>query len=226
MNHAPEGYKKGLPLTVIKVKALVARKVPRPPLSNFMNIMNITRIELKHANAYYFIKRNPTRKTPELSKPYQSPMSAAHHRSLHYFTEFTDPLYGLPAAYCNIASMVGIGNHILNTLKARATVGHKEIANKSAAYRLVGYKLGITKEAVRARCGPELGKYIEATLHDEFTINLDKKDHKMRNCMKVAAIKVYNSNMNENDRNNIVSGGRGSFNTYTYRASRAACFAN
>jgi hypothetical protein len=165
-------------------------------------------------NAYYFIKRNPTRKTPELSKPYQSAMSAAHHRSLHYFTEFTDPLYGLPAAYCSIASMVGIGNHISNTLKVRALIDYKEHKKLAAAYRLVSYKLGITKEPVQARCGPEIGKYIEATLHDEFTINLDRKDHQMRNCMKVAAIQVYNSD------------GRGSFNTDTYRASRAACFTN
>ena len=149
-------------------------------------------------------------------------MSAAHHRSLHYFTEFTDPHYGLPAAYCNISSMVGIGNKILDTLKKRALIEYKEHNRLAEAYHLVSYKLGITKENVQARCGSELGKYIEASLHDEFTINLDKKDHQMRNCMKVAAIQVHNKEYNKN--NHLSGDWR--FNTDTYRTSRAACFTN
>jgi|APSaa5957512535_1039671.scaffolds.fasta_scaffold32865_2 hypothetical protein len=170
--NAPEAYKKNLPLTVIKVKSKGESG--------------------KNVYAYNFIKRNHKTKAPELSKPYLSPMSAAHDRSLHYFTEFDD--YNLPTAYCEAASMVGIGHQILKGLKSK--LSSKDITRVADRYRQVSRKLGITKENAIQRCGGnKINKHsplhhIEVSLHDDMSRELDTKDQKFRSCMKVAAIKA------------------------------------
>lgn len=184
-NKYPDKIQNSLPLTVIKVQ-------PNYLKSDVNNTA-------KDVSTYYFIKRNSKSKFPELSKPYQSAMSAAHERSLHYFTEFN--YEELPAAYCQIASMVSIGNLTLSTLEAKIkqeelvitddTPTLSKITKRLDRYRKVTHKLGITKENA-AHCFLEAkSNHIVASLRDLFTRTLDQKDHKMRSCMNVAANDVY-----------------------------------
>jgi len=183
-NEAPENIQNSLPLTVMKV--------PHVAIAG-----------LADTNSYYFIKRDSLKYIPVLSKPYQSPMSAAHDRSLHYFTEFAD--YGLRTAYCQIASMISTGHFILNTLEqslltkpaCNRTKANQEnyqcvtqdkILKATIRYSDVSHKLGISKENVAKVCGKGAGENIVASIHDPLTIQLDQKDHALRNCLKVAAI--------------------------------------
>jgi hypothetical protein len=221
----PDKIQNSLPLTVIKV--------PHKAIAGITT-----------NNAYYFIKRNFKDKFPELSKPYQSAMSAAHNRSLHYFTEFTD--HGLPAAYCQIASMVSIGDLILSTLeskikqqkleKTKYTPSLSDIANTSERIRQVSHMLGITKESAKTICPKLKSNNIVASIKDAFTLNLDQSDHKMRSCMKVAAIDAYEQ---EGQKfcttypgirkpggcvsGNIQRADNGPFDMNTYRLAHAAC---
>jgi hypothetical protein len=182
-------YDSYLPLTVTKVPGKVS-------------INKESALNEKDVDAYFFIKRNHNSKIPELSKPYQSPMSAVHARSVNFFTEFKDQ--GLDDAYCQIASLVGIGNLLLKGIEKKISnkgnypdwnhrITQQSVSSLRSKYIRLSYKLGITKENVK-RCDRPFHKISEniPTSHDDiFMVNLDKKDHALISCMKLAAIDAY-----------------------------------
>ena len=176
LTSTPDSYPKNiidsLPLTVIKTKT--------PTVEWLTDEKHIT------SAAYYFIKRNNTTKTAELSKPYQSALSAAHDRSLHYFTEFEDEQ--LPSAYCQIASIVSLNDSLLNALKANPGNVDQKLVNKAA---IISYKLGITKENA-ANCFHEAkSNHIVASLHDQMTRTIQVSDHFIRSCLKYASYQKH-----------------------------------
>ncbi len=217
-NNWPKNIIDSLPLTVIKTMT--------------PTVGALTHRDADTSAAYYFIKRNNTTKTAELSKPYQSELSAAHDRSLHYFTEFKDE--GLHTAYCQIASMVSIGNQILPTLEARIkqkelvstknTPKPSQITTMLDSYRQVSHKLGITKEnANAASCFPEAkSNHIVASLNDQMTKANEVSDHMIRSCLKLAAINEWVSTPSRQRR----GFGNGILSDLTYKNSRAACNAH
>jgi len=217
-NNWPKKITDSLPLTVIKTMT--------------PTVGALSYRDADTSAAYYFIKRNHATKTAELSKPYQSELSAAHDRSLHYFTEFKDE--GLHTAYCQIASMVSIGNQILPTLEARIkqkelvstknTPKPSQITTMLDSYRQVSHKLGITKEnANAASCFPEAkSNHIVASLNDQMTKANEVSDHMIRSCLKLAAINEWVSTPSRQRR----GFGNGILSDLTYKNSRAACNAH
>jgi hypothetical protein len=184
-----ELYQAYLPLTVSKVPG---KQGSNDPFSD----------QISDVDAYFFIKRNNTSKIPELSKPYASPMSAAHARSLHFFTEFKDQ--GLDDAYCNIASLVGMGNLLLKGIEKKISnkanypdwnnrITQQSVTSLRSKYIHLSYKLGITKEDVK-RCDTgavNISEHVPTSHDDLYLVNLDTNDHELKACMKLAAIDAY-----------------------------------
>jgi len=184
-----ELYQAYLPLTVSKVPGKMASSNPDSQ-------------KVSDVDAYFFIKRNHNKKIPELSKPYASPLSAAYARSLHFFTEYKDQ--GLDGAYCNIASLVGMGNLLLKGIEKK--ISNKEnypdwssgitlqsVASLRSKYIHLSYKLGITQEDAR-RCDTHTHKispHIITKHKDAILIHNDMRDHTLKACMKLAAIDAY-----------------------------------
>ena len=177
----PKNITDSLPLTIIKTKTPAGAK-------------SLTNRDADTSAAYYFIKRNHSNKTAELSKPYQSEMSAAHDRSLHYFTEFTDE--GLPTAYCQVAAIVSLNDSLLNALKANpGLVDAGMISSEGARASQISYKLGITKENASRYCHESLSNHIVASLNDQITkASMEVNDHMIRSCLRLAAINEWVSN--------------------------------
>jgi hypothetical protein len=182
-------YQAYLPLTVSKVPG---KQGSNDPFSD----------QISDVDAYFFIKRNNSSKIPELSKPYASPMSAAHARSLHFFTEYKDQ--GLDDAYCNIASLVGMGNLLLKGIEKKISnkgtypdwndrITQQSVSSLRSQYIHLSYKLGITKEDVK-RCDSatvNISEHIPTSHDDLYLVNLDRNDHELKACMKLAAIETY-----------------------------------
>jgi hypothetical protein len=182
-------YQAYLPLTVSKVPG---KRASNGPFSD----------QISDVDAYFFIKRNNSSKIPELSKPYASPMSAVHARSLHFFTEFKDQ--GLDDAYCNIASLVGMGNLLLKGIEKKISnkanypdwnnrITQQSVTSLRSKYIHLSYKLGITKEDVK-RCDTgavNISEHVPTSHDDLYLVNLDTNDHELKACMKLAAIDAY-----------------------------------
>jgi hypothetical protein len=178
-NNWPKKITDSLPLTVIKTTTPAADA--------------LVHRDADTSAAYYFIKRNHTTKTAELSKPYQSALSAAHDRSLHYFTEFKDE--AIQSAYCQVAAIASLTDSLLTALTmAPGSVDAKSLEQAALRASQISYKLGITKENAASCFNEAKSNHIVASLHNQMTKAIEVSDHMIRSCLKFAAINEWVSN--------------------------------